>query len=1048
MNAAFFISRPILAAVLSIVIVMLGSLALRELPVEQFPSISPPQVQVYTVYPGADAETVAKTVAAPIEQQVNGVENMLYMSSSSTSNGMLNLSIVFDIGTDIDQAQINVQNRVKMAEPQLPDEVRRNGVQIVKSTSSILLMVAVGSDGRYDPTYVSNYVSLHVLDRLKLIPGANQVAMMGASDYAMRIWLKPDRMAHLGITTADIRNAIQQQNAQFAVGQVGQLPTSQPVELTLPVATAGRFTEPREFESIILRAGADGSTLRLRDVATVSLGAESYDMLTRLNGHNTTLVGVYQQPGANALEVAEQVRTAMDSLAATFPAGIRYEIPYDTTRFVELSIEEVIHTLIEAILLVIAVVYLFLQDWRATLIPTLAVPVSIIGTLAGMYGLGFSVNTLTLFGMVLAIGLVVDDAIVVIENVERNLRELGLSGREAATRAVAEVASPVIATTLVLVAVFLPVSFLGGMTGQLYKQFAITIAISVSVSALVALTLSPALAAILIRPSARRGGKPWPFRWLDALLAHATAYYLGGVRWLLRHAIIGVLLYLAMLAAVVGLFRAIPTSFVPTEDQGTLLAAISLPDAASLNRTNTVVERLENLTKQHPAVNAVVSIAGMGLLDGNNKSSAAVLFVTLKDWKERASRELRADSVLRALTRQVSSLGDALVFFLNPPSIPGLGVAGGFEFWVLNQGTADTAELQRTTLQLIARARRRPELQGVSSSIRTNAQQLFLVLDRERAWSMGVPIGDVFDTLQGMFNAMYVNDFNQYGRTYRVLLQADAHYRSRPDDIEKVFVRSRSGAMVPLASLVEVRYASGPDLISRFNGFPSARLHGAAAPGYSSGQAMRAMEEVAREALPDSMSFAWSGQSFQEKSAGGSSGTAFAYGIVMVFLILAAQYERVLLPFAVMLAVPFGLFGAFLAVWLAHMQNDVYFQIGLVTLIALSAKNAILIVEFAALKREQGLPVLEAALEACQLRFRPILMTSFSFILGVMPLVLSTGTGANSRHSIGVGVMGGMISATLLAVFFVPLFFVLLENLRERQVSLRMDDDTAGDRHE
>ncbi|TRW90759.1 efflux RND transporter permease subunit [Candidatus Methylobacter oryzae] len=1034
MNIAFFISRPIFAAILSIVMVMAGLLALRQLPVAQFPDISPPQIQVVANYPGASAETVAQTIAAPIEQQVNGSENMLYMNSTSSSNGSLALSVVFDIGTDIDKAQIDVQNRIKMAEGQLPDEVRRNGVSVTKSSSSILLVVAIKSDGRYDPTFVSNYANLHVLDKLKQIPGANQVAPMGSSDYAMRIWLKPDKMAHLSITVADIRDAIEQQNTQFAVGQIGQKPTSQPVVLTLPVAAEGRLTDPREFEDIILRSNKNGETIRLRDVATVELGTQSYDMKTRLNGGDTTLIAVYQQADANALDVATQIRDTMSRLSSTFPAGISYEIPYDTTEFVKISIEEVIHTLFEAIILVIAVVFLFLQNWRSTLIPTLAVPVSMIGTLAGMYFLGFSINTLTLFGMVLAIGLVVDDAIVVIENVERNMRELGLKGREAATHALSEVAGPVIATTLVLIAVFLPVSFLGGMTGQLYKQFAITIAISVTLSAIVALTLSPALAAILINCSEHTENKPRLFQSFDNLLEKFTQYYLAGIRWLLRHAGIGLLLYLGMVAVIVGLFKIIPTSFVPPEDQGTLFTIVKLPDAASLDRTNAVVKQVEDIVKQSPAVRDIASIAGMNMMDGGDASNAGVLFLTLKNWKDRASAELQAENVLNSLRRQLFSIKEAFVMPVNPPSIPGLGMVGGFEFWILNQGEGNTVDLENMTQKVIAKASQRPELQRLSSSINANSQQLGISVNRQKAWDMDVPISDVFDTLQGLFNTTYVNDFNKFGRTYKVLLQAEAQYRSRPEDIEKASVRSRSGAMVPLTSLVSMHYASGPNSISRFNGFSAARINGNAAPGFSSGQAMLAMEQAAQETLPDNMTFAWGGQSFQEKAAGSSSVSAFAYGIVMVFLILAAQYERLILPFAVMLAVPFGLFGAFLLVWIYHMENDVYFQIGLVTLIALSAKNAILIVEFAALKQEQGMSALEAALEACRLRFRPILMTSFSFILGVLPLVLSTGAGANSRHSIGVGIMGGMVSATLLAIFFVPLFFVLLERARANSI--------------
>jgi multidrug efflux pump len=1025
MKENFFIQRPVFAAVISIIIVLAGIISLRVLPIAQYPELIPPQVVVTANYPGANAETLAQTVAAPLEQQINGVENMLYMQSTNFNSGSMQLAVTFALGTDPDQATIDVNNRVQRATSTLPEEVTRQGVIVSKRSTSILGLVAMYSpDGRYDRTFVGNYSLLNVVDDLKRINGVGDAVLLGDVDYSMRVWLRPDKLAQYGLTPSDVANAIREQNNQFAAGKIGDQPDPNNVAFTYAVTTQGRLPDPAAFGEIILKADKNAATLRLKDVARLELGMKGYSADSRLNGTPAVPIVVYLQPGANALNTMDAVKSRLSEMKQSFPEGVDYKIAYDTTKFIQVSIEEVIHTFIEAICLVVIVVFIFLQNWRATLIPVIAVPISIIGTFAGIYALGFSINLLTLFGLVLAIGIVVDDAIVVLENVERLMTTEKLPPRQAAIRAMQEVTGPVVAIVLVLCSVFIPVSFMGGLAGQMYKQFAVTIAISVVLSGIVALTLTPALCALILRPGHHEPALP--FRIFNAWFDRVTAAYTSGVSFFLKRAVLGLVLVAGLIGATGYLFYTIPGSLVPDEDQGVLFQIAILPPAASLSRTRDVMNASREITKQNPAIENIFSVSGYDLISGGLKSNSGTAFVTLKDWSERTTPQLDARNLAGPLIGANSTIQDAIILAFNPPPIIGLSTTGGFEAFIQDRTGKGVSALAEQTDKLVEAASKRPELTSVRTTLDTNVPQYKADLDREKAKALGVPINSVFEAMQSTFGSLYVNDFSLYGRNYQVNLQSEAPFRESADDLRQVFVRSDAGSMIPLNTLVRVTRIVGPDQIDRFNAFSAAKVTGNPAPGYTSGDAIVAMKEVAQQTLGPGYQIAWTGSAFQELETGGAGVQAMVFGVIMVFLILAAQYERWSLPLAVLTAIPFALFGALAATMLRGLTNDVYFQIGMVTLIGLAAKNAILIVEFAVLKREEGMSAAEAALAAAKLRFRPIVMTSLAFILGVVPLVISSGAGSASRHAIGTGVIGGMLAATFIATFFIPMFYRLI----------------------
>jgi len=1028
----FFIERPIFATVISLIIVIAGLVSMKMLPIAQYPTITPVQIQVTTTYPGADAKTVGDSVAAPIEAQINGVDNMMYMTSTSSNTGQLTITVYFTLDTDPDIAQVQVQNRVNLAMPKLPEAVSQYGVSVQKKSSSTLMIVALyNKDGRYSPGYVTNYANVYVLDAIKRVNGAGQAQIFGVPDQAMRIWMNPDRMASLGITTTDIQNAVAQQNALFGAGQVGQQPSDEKVQLNIPVVTQPPFTTPEQYENIILRASQDGSAIvRVKDVARAETGRRQYIDDNRLNGGPATPIIIYQQPGANGLDVSKAVRKTLADLKKTMPEGIDYVIALDTTDFVRISIREVIDTLFEAIVLVMLVVYLFLQSFRSTLICTVAIFVSLIGTFTGMLALGFSVNLLTLFGIVLAIGMVVDDAIVVVENVERNMVKFHLAPKEATIAAMEQIGSSLIAVVLVMASVFIPAAFLPGTTGQLYKQFAITIVISVALSGFVALTLTPAMCALLLKHSAppQRG----PFAWFNRAFDRFTVAFGEAVKVMIKRMSVAFVLLAVMIAALVHLFLTIPTSFVPNEDQGYVLAQLFMPDAASLKRTSDTSARIEKIFAKIPAVANRTVVNGYSLLDSQYKSNATTFFITLKDFEERyasikTAMKENAKAVLLGAAGEARSINEGRLLPIPPPAIPGIGTTGGFEFWIQDMGSGDPARLYELTQQFLAKARQRPELGTLNSTFRAASQQLRADVDRSKAVLLGIPVQDVYGALQAQFGSIQVSQYNEYSRVWNVILQSEAPYRRSPSDITRLHTRSQNGQMIPLSTVVSTTYVAGPDIISHFNGFPAAQVTGSAAEGYSSGEAIKAMEEVATRVLPQGYGFAWSGMAYEEKKSGGTSAVAFLFGLIIVFLVLAAQFESWTLPCSVMTAVPFGILGALVFNWLRGLHNDVYFQIGLLVLIGLGAKNAVLRVTFAVELRQQGLSIMDATIQAGEERLRPIIMTSLAFIFGVLPLAIAAGAGANARHSIGTGIMGGMIGEATLAMLYVPLFFYIFD---------------------
>lgn len=1030
MKSDFFIDRPIFSIVISIVIVIVGVLGLFLLPIDQYPQIVPPVVKVSASYPGASAQTVTQAVATPIEQELNGTPGMLYMESTNSNSGSFSATITFDISTDPDLAAVEIQNRVKQAEARLPAEVVQNGISVEKQASSRLMTVTLRSnDPKFDEIYLSNYATLNVLDMLRRVKGVGSVSNVGSRYYAMQIWVQPDRLANLGLTVDDLQKALKDQNRESAAGVLGQQPISD-IDITTPIIAQGRLSSVGEFEDIVIRANPDGSLIRLRDVARISLEAQSYNTESGINGGNAAVLNINMLPGANAMEVAESVKKEMEEISRNFPEGITYEIPFDMTSYISQSINEVYHTLFEALILVILVVFLSLQNWRATLIPVIAVPISLIGTFGIMLAFGFSLNMMTLLGLILAIGIVVDDAIVVVENVERIINEEHLSPYEATKKAMQGLGSAIIATSLVLCAVFVPVSFLAGITGQLYRQFTITIAVSVLISTLVALTLSPAMCALLLKPDSGKK-KNKLFRYINLWLARGNRLYEKLIRKGLKHARRVVAAFGISLIAIWVLNEIVPQSFMPQEDQGYFTVELELPEGATLERTRHVTERAMNYLMSREDVEYVLNVTGSSPRVGTNQSRSQ-LTVILKPWEDRKSSNLR--DIMEEIREELKKYPESKVYLSTPPVIPGLGSSGGFEMVLEARSDASYADLQRAADTLLYYASQRKEISGLSSSIQNDIPQLYFDVDRDKAQMLGVKIADIFSTLKTFTGSIYVNDFNMFNRIYRVYIQAEAPYRAHKDNLGLFFVKGSNNAMIPITALGTTSYTTGPGTIRRFNMFTSTTISGEAAPGYSSGQAMAILEEIASKHLPKNIGVEWSGLSYQEKHVSGQTAYILALALLFVFLFLAAQYESWSIPIAVILSLPIAGVGAYLGNWICGLENNIYFQIGLVMLVGLVAKNAILIVEFAKDEVEKGNNAVDAVIKAAHLRFRPIVMTSLAFILGMLPLVFASGPGSASRQGIGTGVFFGMIVAITVGIIFVPLLFVWVYKLKSKMM--------------
>ncbi|MBP0637715.1 efflux RND transporter permease subunit [Cupriavidus sp. AcVe19-6a] len=1037
----FFVDRPIFAGVLSVLIFLVGAISMFNLPVSEYPEVVPPSVVVRAQFPGANPKVIAETVATPLEEQINGVEDMLYMNSQANTDGTLTLTVTFKLGTDPDKAQQLVQNRVSQAEPRLPEDVRRLGITTVKSSPDLTMVVhLVSPNDRYDTTYLRNYALINVKDRIARIQGVGQVRLFGAGDYSMRVWLNPEKIAERGLAASDVVRAIREQNVQVAAGVLGQSPALPGTDLQLSVNAQGRLQTVEEFGDIIVKTSPDGVVTYLKDIARIELGASEYALRSQLDNKSALSLLIFQSPGANAIEISNEVRKTMAELKQNMPEGVAYSIVYDPTQFVRHSIDAVVHTLFEAILLVVLVVILFLQTWRASIIPLLAVPVSIVGTFGLMHAFGFSINALSLFGLVLAIGIVVDDAIVVVENVERNIEE-GLSPKEATYKAMREVSGPIIAIALTLIAVFVPLAFMTGLTGQFYKQFALTISISTIISAFNSLTLSPALSALLLK--SHDAPKDWLTRGMDKVFGkffvrfnrffgRSSESYGRGVKGVIRRkgSVFGV--YAVMLVAAWGVFQLVPKGFVPAQDKQYLVSFAKLPDGATLDRTEDVTRRMSEIALKHPGVESAVAYPGLSINGFTNSPSAGIVFVTLDPFEKRKGKELSGKAIAADLNKEYAAIQDAFIAVFPPPPVQGLGTIGGFKLMIEDRAALGYDELFNATNAFMAKARAAPELAGIFSNYQVNVPQLDVQLDRVKAKQLGVPVTDVFDTLQTYLGSAYVNDFNKFGRTYQVKVQADAQYRQHAEDILQLKARSASGEMVPLSSLVQVRQGFGPDSVIRYNGFTAADLNGGPAPGFSSGQAQAAAERIAAETLPKGIGFEWTELTYQDILAGNAGVWIFPLCVLLVFLVLAAQYESLTLPLAVILIVPTSLLAAMTGVWLTQGDNNIFTQIGFIVLVGLSAKNAILIVEFARELEHHGRTVVEAAIEASRLRLRPILMTSFAFIMGVVPLVVSSGAGAEMRQAMGVAVFAGMLGVTFFGLFLTPVFYVALRLLATR----------------